>query len=671
MKYTPLTTEELNLFKQRLTFMGGLLILLLLVVISRTWYLQVIEGDYYYEVSQGNRIRVIPQGAPRGILYDRNGEILAFNRPAFDIQLIREDTPDLTKTLANLSRVTATPVSVFREAIAANKFQAKFKALPMLRDVGRKMADLVDTYQEDLPGISVAVEPKRLYPSAFLTSHVLGYVGVINEDQLTNLPIKKLYSGRIVGQAGIELVRNKTLIGLDGGRQVEVDYVGRELRILSRPVNPVPGSDIHLTIDLRLQRYIRSLMSGKNGVVLVSNPRTGEILAMSSFPDYDPNLFIGGIEGKNWDELTTEGKHPLINKAVQGIYPPGSIFKMVLAAAALTEEEIDENTIINCPGYYRINRDVRFCWNLGGHGDVNLAEALRMSCNVYFYHLGQTLGVEKISKYARMFGFGAVTGIEMESEKSGLLPSKAWKLRVMKEKWYLGDTIPISIGQGFLTVTPIQIINYINTLANNGLWVRPTLIRKIVTPEGKILTSERDLPRDTRLLPIPVEYFAYIREGMVQSVNANGTGKRAKSRLFTIAGKTGTSEVIGRKSGRWIEKKDDIDELLLPHAMFVGYAPAEAPRVTVLVLVEHGKSGGITSAPIGKKILEFYSKNIASLEFKDSGFQTPEIRTPGRKPVNFRSEIPNSFQRSARSKQNKAGKKRNSGSGSPRTRGGG
>ncbi|HKJ00649.1 MAG TPA: penicillin-binding protein 2 [bacterium] len=638
MKFAPLSTDEVQLFRQRLVLVLGGFALLLAVVLFRLWFLQIIEGGYYEEVAKGNRIRVIPEGAPRGIIYDRQGEILAFNRPSFDVQIILEDTPDLKTTLQHLALVTDTPVKDLHATLMANRRGPRFKPIVLLKDVGRKTADLIETYQEDLPGVSVAVEPKRLYPTAYLDAHVLGYVGVINEDQLTKLPLSRLTSGRIVGQAGIELRENNVLIGTDGGKQVEVDHVGRELKVLSKPINPVPGADIQLTIDLRLQRYIRTLMQGYQGVVIVSKPRTGEVLAMGSYPDYDPNQFVGGIDDAKWRALMRNPDKPLINKAIQGLYPPGSTFKMVLAAAALNTGAIDPTTELNCPGYYRINREIHYCWKRSGHGNVAVAEALEQSCNVFFYQVGMMLGVDTIHDYARMFGFGQPTGIELESEKAGLIPSREWKQRVMGEKWYDGETVSVAIGQGYVSVTPIQLSAYLDTIANGGLWVRPTLIRRITEPDGHVLTSEADLPRDSRLLPLPPEIFDVIRHGMVEAVNGpHATAWRARSRRFTIAGKTGTSQVVGRKSvktGEDVEKNDD----LLAHSLFVGYAPAEDPKVTVTVLVEHGESGGRTAAPIARKILEFYNKNIAPL---DTGL--PAIRTAGSVDKAFHSNLQTAF----------------------------
>ncbi|MDH5752750.1 MAG: penicillin-binding protein 2, partial [Deltaproteobacteria bacterium] len=646
MKYSPVTTEETQLFRGRLLIIVALVGLVFLVWVFRLWQLQIMQGSYYEEVSRGNRIRVVPQAAPRGIIYDREGKILAYNRPAFDIQIILEDTPDVRNTMENLSRVTDIPLPHLENILDENRRGPKFKPIVLLRDIGRKTADLVDTYQDDLPGITVAVEPKRLYPAAYFSSHLVGYVGIINEEQLKALPINQLYSGRVVGQSGVELISNTNLIGLDGGRQIEVDHLGRELRVLSKPVNPVPGNDIYLTIDLELQRHVHQLMAGKNGVVIVSRPRTGEILSMASFPDFDPNLFIGGIQDQAWRRITRGEEKPLINKAVQGLYPPGSTFKMVIAAAALHAGHINEDTTLNCPGYYRVGKDIRHCWKRSGHGDVTVREALEQSCNVFFYQLGMMLGVDSISEYSRMFGFGQLTDVELESEKTGLIPTREWKERVYKDRWYDGETPSVAIGQGYVLVTPLQLLNYMNTVANGGLQVQPTILRRVVSPLGRTLLGEEELPRKAHLLPIELEVFNIIREGLVQAVNNKGTAFRAGSKNFTVAGKTGTSQVVGRKSIRNIEK-DDLDESLLPHSLFVGYAPAEAPRVSVLVLVEHGSDGGKIAAPLARKVLEFYDKNVESLHFDQ--IKLPEISddsargTPG--ADNFRRELALAFSR--------------------------
>jgi len=635
MRYSLLTGDEIQQFKQRMAIIIGALGICIFILVLRLFYLQVFQGGYYEEVATGNRIRVVPKEAPRGLIYDRNGELLAYNRPAFNIDLIVEDTPNLDRSLRNLARIADMPYGPLKETTLAKR-GPRFKALTLLKDVGRKTADLVDTYEEDLPGISVAVEAKRLYPTAALAAHVLGYVGAINEDQLERLPARRVYSARIVGQAGIELMQNDALIGVDGGKQVEVNHVGRELRELSKAVNPIPGDDLYLSINLRLQREVRRLLGEKQGVAIVMKPRTGELLALLSLPDYDPNAFVGGIPQQSWLELTQSDDKPLVNKALQGVYPPGSTFKMMLALAALDAGLINEDTVFHCPGYFRVGRDVRYCWKHSGHGDLKVREAIEKSCNVFFYNVGLLLGVDRIRDYGVQFGFTQPTGVELENEKVGMLPSKEWKLKTYKEKWYDGETLPVSIGQGFVTVTPIQLLNYINTIANRGLWVKPTVIHQIVTADGREVLSAGSLPRHTRLMPIAPRYFDLVREAMTWVVNRAGTGGRAQSRLFTVAGKTGTSQVVGRKTGR-VEEREAHDENQ-PHSLFVGFAPADDPRVSVLVLVEHGKHGGATAAPIARQILEFYSAHVEPLDQT-----TPEESRPLGPADRFRKELNDAF----------------------------
>ena len=636
MKFTPLTSEEIQLFKQRMVLIGAVAVLGLVVLVFRLWFLQIIQGGYYQEVSKGNRIRVIPQGAPRGLIYDRNGLLLAFNRPSFNIELIQEDTPDLNYSLSNLSRITGISLAQLKERMEKRRSSLKFKPIELVRDVGRRIAALLDTYQEDLPGIRVAVEPKRLYPNAALTSHLLGYVGVVSTDQYSRLPLERKRSGRIVGRSGVEKLRNDALIGFDGGRQVEVDHVGRELRTLGKQITPRPGKDIYLSIDLRLQRYVAGLMKGKQGAVIVSQPRTGEILSISSFPDFDPNLFVGGIGGKKWLELTRGKARPLMNKAVQGQFPPGSIFKLVLAAGALEMGVITPDTTFVCKGKFRLGNESRYCWKRSGHGELNLAQAIAQSCNVFFYQTGLLMGVNNIAKYARMFGFGSRTGVEVESEQTGLIPTRQWKLRTLGEKWYDGETLPVSIGQGFVTVTPIQMAAYVNTIANGGVWVPPTLFKK----EGPASPATQwELPKDAKTLDINPAFFEVIRKGMTDAVHSRqGTAQRARSRRFTVAGKTGTSQLVSRKTNAPREDSKELDKSLLPHSLFIGFAPAEAPELSVVVLVEHGESGGRVAAPIGRKILEFYSKNIQRLD--------PPMRKPSildAETARFRRDLRQAF----------------------------
>jgi penicillin-binding protein 2 len=340
-----------------------------------------------------------------------------------------------------------------------------------------------------------------------------------------------------------------------------------------------------------------------------------------------------------------------MNKAVQGQFPPGSIFKLVLAAGALDMGLITPDTTFVCKGKFRLRKEVRYCWKRSGHGKLNLAQAIEKSCNVYFYQTGLLMGVDNIAKYARMFGFGSRTGVEVESEKVGLIPTRQWKLQTLGEKWYDGETLPVSIGQGFVSVTPIQMAAYVNTIANGGVWVRPTLFKKEDTGAP---AAQWELPKDSRTLPINPAFFEVIRKGMIAAVHSRqGTAQRARSRRFTVAGKTGTSQLVSRKTNAPLSDSDELDESLLPHSIFIGFAPAEAPKLSVVVLVEHGKSGGRVAAPIGRKILEFYSKTIERL---DPPMRKP--RTLDAETARFRRELKQAFGESRFSRPAAKGKRR-------------
>ncbi len=603
-------------FRNWIALMMVCLACLGVIWVLRLIHLQAISASYYKEVSRGNRIRVAPLEGPRGVIYDRNARIIAYNRASFALQFTREDALNQNQTLQNLSQLTNIPLQHFENILRKNAARPVFKPVVLLKDVGRKVADIVDTYQEDLSGISLKVEFKRLYPEGILTPHAVGYVGSINPKELHELPANQTHSGRVVGRSGVERIWNTHLLGVDGGRQVEVDHLGRVLKVIGRTVLPQPGQDLYLSLDLRLQRYIYELMGERSGVVLVTKPLTGEMVAMVSLPQYDPNLFVEGLGVKEWELLVSNKNKPLINKAVQGQYPPGSTFKMAVAIAALEEKVINSETKLNCPGHFKVGkRDVRYCWKRTGHGEINLKQAIARSCNVFFYQLGQELGVNNIHRYAKMLGFGSLTGVPLESEKKGLLPSREWKQKTFGERWFDGETAPVSIGQGFLTVTPIQLLYYVNALANDGVWVPPRLSLPHDVRLAKLqLPSLLAVPA-AKHLPFALEHIELIRRGMRAAVNSpRGTALRAQSKHFAMAGKTGTSEVVGRRTGTLTRRRAVLNKNQLPHSLFVGYAPFEAPRVSVLVLIEHGEGGGgEVAAPVARKILEFYDKNIQVL----------------------------------------------------------
>ncbi|MBF0276846.1 MAG: penicillin-binding protein 2 [SAR324 cluster bacterium] len=597
MNSDPLAPEELQLFRTRTTIIVIVIALIFSLLASRLWYLQIVMGNENSERSLGNRIRLIPQAAPRGVIYDRNGVAIADNRPAYQLQLIREDSPDLERTLRNLSKALNIPHASLLKKLEDHRHQARFKPIILEEDLEYKKAAIIETYQEDFPGISIVVQSRRFYPHNKIAAHVLGYVGVRNEEQKRKLSKNQLSSGQIIGQASTELIHNETLIGTDGGKQIEVDYVGRELRIMNKPVAPVPGRDTYLTIDTRIQRFIHSIMRGESGAVVVMRPKTGEILAMGSFPNFNPNLFAAGINRKNWNRLMNNPDKPLQNKAIQGTYSPGSMFKLVTAYAGLEQKIISPETTYFCPGYYNLKggKASYACWKQGGHGVVDLTKAIRESCNVFFYHVAVEMGVDTLHDYAQKFGFGVKTGINLVNEKSGLVPNSDWKLETFGERWYAGETPPVAIGQGAVSVTPLQIVNFINIIANNGKVIQPHLL----------LEKESEFQN----LDLNQEYLELIRKGMTEVVNdPHGTAKGVRSKIWTIGAKTGTVQVISKKTRKTLDEEQLKLKKYQNHAWVVAFGPVEDPELSVAVLIEHGKKSSY-AVPFAKKIFDYYIEN--------------------------------------------------------------
>ncbi|MEC9361450.1 MAG: penicillin-binding protein 2 [SAR324 cluster bacterium] len=599
MKLETMEFEELDRIRIRLIILGGVVILIFSLLASRLWFLQITEGKKYTEFSQGNRVRLIPEPALRGIIYDRNGVILAENRPAYQLQLIREDTPDLENTLEKVSLALNLSLEEMNKQIMAKQDLAQFKPIILIDDLEYEKAMYLEAFQDDFPGVTIVVQPRRYYPYDNLAAHLIGYVGIVQEDW-KKLPEEKRSSSQIVGHSGVELLENDHMIGLDGGRQAEVDHMGREIQVLGEPVASVPGKDIHLNIDIRLQKVATKAMEGESGAVIVTKPRTGEILAIASFPDFDPNLFSGGIDLENWDRLLANPEDPLGNKAIQGLYAPGSIFKIITAYAGLDQGVITPQTEHVCKAEYFIKgRDEPFkCWKEEGHGKVDLLKAIMGSCNVYFYNTGVGAGVEHIHKYAKLFRLGKITSMGLHNEKAGTIPNNEWKIANLKEPWYEGETPVASIGQGYITTTPMQVINLINILANDGLWIPPSLFK-----EQKGLKPQQ--------IPLKEEYLSLIREGMVAVVNSpGGTAKKVKFEEFTVAGKTATSQVISHKTLETMDNETKANKIFQNHAWFVAFGPAEDPEISVLALVEHGGGGSKAAAPVVRKILSYYIDNI-------------------------------------------------------------
>ncbi len=597
----PLESEECSLFCTRGSFLTLCLALSFGVTATRLWHLQIVKGDTYLNYANGNRIRLAPEAAPRGFIYDRHGKPLADNRPVYELSLIREDTPDLEVTLRNLSYVLKKPYQDLKKIIDQNRYSARFKPIILQTDLSYEQAVLLETYENDFLGATISIQSRRYYPYQGQASHVLGYVSQRQENQTEEIAKGKKYSGMVIGQTGVEKVSNSTLVGTDGGKQVEVDYVGRELHTLGQRIAPVPGEDVSLTIDIDLQAKINEWMEGQTGSVLVMHPKTGEILAMASFPTFNPNLFSDGISLKDWQALLNHPEHPLENKSIQGIYSPGSVFKIVTAYASLDLGVVDSETTHHCPGFFYIKGRKQpfkcWAWKKGGHGTVNLRKAIKESCNVYFYKSALEVGIDQLAKYAKMFGFGQKTGIILPNEKIGILPNSQWKLKALGEQWFHGETLTVAIGQGYLNVTPIQVANFINILANDGLVVKP-----------KLLLSERtQYQTEHEFKP---EYLALLREAMTAAVQEkNGTARILNTSKLNIAAKTGTAQVVGHDSTRfWSDEKKEQKDYQA-HSWIASFTP-ESPELSVVVLVEHGGSGGSASGQIARKIFDYYADNL-------------------------------------------------------------
>ncbi|MFQ5842346.1 MAG: penicillin-binding protein 2, partial [Thermodesulfobacteriota bacterium] len=537
----------------------------------------------------------------RGMILDRRGRILIDNRPSFEELLVPEDIVDMEKTTEFLHRVLKVTPEEVRKRLEANKHRPPFKPVRIQSDINRLQLALLKTHQLDLPGLIVDVRPRRAYKYGNMASHLVGYLGEIDGHELKQDRFKGYQMGDIIGKYGVEQQWEPFLKGIDGGRQVEVDAHGREIKVLQR-VEPHPGSNLFLTIDLDLQMTAEALLHGKEGAIMAMNPQNGQILAMVSHPSYNPSLFAGGINQDDWETLIQNPFHPLQNRAIQGQYAPGSVFKVITAIAGLEERVISPQEILFCGGSYRFGNRTYRCWRKGGHGKVDLHRAIVESCDVYFYQVGQRLGIDTLAKYAKEFGLGKPTGISLNDEKPGLIPSSDWKKKVYHEAWYEGETLSCAIGQGYVLVTPLQLLNAISAIATEGILYRPQLVERIERANGRLLKSYQ--PISIGKIPVSPENLMFIREALAGVVNEDhGTGRVARIKDVTVSGKTGTAQVISLKED--VAEKDTPYEHR-DHAWFVAYAPMENPIISVAVLVEHGGHGASVSAPIAREIIKKY-----------------------------------------------------------------
>ena len=569
-------------------------------LIARLLFLQVLSGERYTFLSENNRIRIKRVAGTRGMIFDRQGQLLVDSRPSFDLIFVPEDSSDPQNTLGLLARYLNRDQAELLKIFEEGKSRAAFDEMVLGRDVDWSAVVAVETHQIDLPGVSLRARPRRSYVDGPMAAHVLGYLGEINQKQLKILKEQGYVVGDEIGQYGLERRWEELLRGQSGGQQVEVDALGRRVRVLHE-VTDVPGYTVHLTLDRQLQTAAYEALKGKEGTIVAIDVSDGAILALASTPAFDPNVFARGIKSEEWSGLIKDKLRPLSNRATQGQYPPGSTFKIIMAIAGLEEGMINPDSFIQDPGFFPFgNRQFRD-WKKGGHGAVNLHKAIVESCDTYFYQLGAKLGVDRIAKWSRAFGLGEKTGIALDDEKNGLIPDTQWKQKRFRQPWFPGETISVAIGQGYVTVTPLQLANMMAAVANGGKLYRPYLVSKVESLDGA--TVREYGPELIRSIEMKPETLSRVQKALADVVHGpGGTGGAARSPVIPVAGKTGTAQVIEMK-GAYL-KSEQLSYFNRDHAWFVSYAPVEKPQIAIAVLVEHGGHGGEAAAPMAKKVYE-------------------------------------------------------------------
>ncbi|MDV3505140.1 penicillin-binding protein 2 [Marinobacter sp. M-5] len=596
---------ERRLFQRRTTVMLGFVLFMLAILVARMYQLQIVEHDIYTTLSDKNRVQVQSVAPPRGLVYDRNEELLAENRPVFGVTLVPERVDGMENTLGKLSSI----LSISEEDM--ERFQRRlreprrpFQPLPLRYDLNEQEIASLAVHRHELPGVEVSAELVRYYPHSELTAHALGFVGRINRDELQRIDPVNYAGTNYIGKSGIERFYEALLHGQVGYQHVETNARGRTLRVLERQ-NPVPGEDIQLHLDLRLQRLAHELLDGRRGAIVAVEPDTGGLLALASVPGFDANQFVTGISVDNYRALSEDLDKPLFNRALRGQYPPGSTLKPMLAVAALDSGATTRDRTIWDPGYFQLQSGGRRYrdWKRSGHGWVDLTDAVAESCDIYFYEIAVEMGVDTMYEYLAQFGFGEDATLDVSGALSGLLPSRDWKRAVRNEPWYPGDSVNMGIGQGFMLATPLQLATATALIANRGRWVEPRLLRDIKGDRS----ADEFLPppdHDPLILKNPDDW-EFVVDSMAEVMHGTkGTARgAARGAPYRMAGKTGTAQVFSLAEDEEYEE-EEVRERLRDHALFVGFAPIDDPQIAVAIIVENGGSGSGTAAPVGRALFD-------------------------------------------------------------------
>jgi len=568
---------------------GPSLLLLMIVVLFcvfgiRLWYLQIYKSEFYKTKAQDNRTRQSTMYSPRGIIRDRFGTMLAENSPAYALAMVREDCPNIAATLDQIATWTGNDRGELQKAFEIGRRRVKaFDEQVVVPNIPFDLVATVEANHQTWPGLTIAVRPKRWYSYGSTLAHILGYVARANEEELNN--DQDLQLGDDVGKQGVELILERRLRGTKGVQEFEVDAAGRVLST-KNVSQPMAGEDLTLSISLPLQEIVTKAMDGKTGAVVAMDADTGRILAQVSVPSYDPNEFVVGISHTKWTELLENPLHPLQNRPIQSTYPPGSVFKLAMAGLALESGVVTPSTTVFCPGKFTLGqRDFR-CWSKGGHGVVDFRKSLRESCDVYYYYVGDKLGVDAISDFATRCGFNTKTGVELPHERSGLIPSSEWKMKRFGERWQGGETLNFSIGQGYTLTTPLQVARFVSALANGGSLLRPTLLLA-------------GTPEVVGNLPVHPSTRKLILDAMVATVEEErGTAKAIRRPGVRVGGKTGTAQVV-KLLDKYIRKDtEDIPYKYRDHAWLASFAEKDGKRYVVVAMVEHGGHGGSEAGPV-------------------------------------------------------------------------
>ncbi|MBL79772.1 MAG: penicillin-binding protein 2 [Nitrosomonadaceae bacterium] len=599
--------RELHQFQGRLAISSSLILFLFLILLGRFFYLQVLENEHYHTLAEANRISISPIVPNRGLILDRNGEILAQNYSTYTLELMPSKLINVEAAINELATIIPIEEIDRRRFKKLMKESNKFESLPIRTRLSEEEVARFTANSYRFPDVELKARLFRQYPKGKSTSHVLGYISRINRNDLTKLKANKElanYKGtNHIGRIGIEQSYEKELHGVAGFEKIETDSEGRKIRVLSR-TPPISGNDLTLTIDAKLQEIAENAFGDQRGALVAIDPNNGDVLAFVSKPGFDSNLFVNGIDFKNWRRLNSSIDRPLNNRALHGVYPPGSTFKPFMALAGLELKLRTPGYTINDPGYFQLpNSNSQYRdWKAGGHGKVDVHKSLVVSCDTYYYELANELGIDNISSFIGKFGLGKKTGIDIPGEASGLLPSREWKMNRHKQKWWPGDTISVGIGQGYNLATPLQLAFATSIIANKGTAFRPHLVKRIQSSKsGEIFEKTPQILYQLNLNP---KNLQIIRNALIDVTKPGGTAAAAGAGTrYTFAGKTGTSQVIGIKQGEKYDE-DTINERHRDHALFIGYAPAKKPSIALSVLIEN-VHGGSAAAPIARQVMDY------------------------------------------------------------------